>query len=180
MTEERTEKMDGVETQNEVVTPTNEILQAELEKAKAEAAEHLDQWRRSVAELSNARKRMQREQAELNNNATARVMTRLLPIIDDIDRAIAALPADRAGSEWTNGFRMIQQKLYALLESEGVVLIPTAGETFDPALHEAVSYEEHPGATEGQIIGEIARGYRLGDRVLKPSVVRVAKSSASG
>jgi molecular chaperone GrpE len=152
-----------------------EELQAELEKAKAEAAEYLDQWRRSVAEMSNFRKRMQREQAEFNNNATARVMERLLPVLDDMDRAVAALPAGQVADDWTNGFRLIQQKLHALLDQEGVVPIPAAGQTFDPSLHEAISYEEQPGYAEGQIIAEVARGYRLGDRVLKPSIVRVAR-----
>lgn len=176
MTEEQMEEAGGTNVQADAVL-TNEALQIELEKAKAEAAEYLDQWRRSVAEFSNARKRMQREQAELNSNATARVMTRLLPVMDDIDRAMSALPADQNQGDWANGFRLIQQKLHALLDSEGVTPIPTAGQTFDPALHEAVSYEEHPGASEGEIIGEVARGYRLGDRILKASMVRVAKSA---
>jgi molecular chaperone GrpE len=154
---------------------TTEALQAELAKARAEAAEYLDSARRSAAELSNARKRMQREQAEFNTNATARVMARLLPIMDDIDRALAALPADKVSGDWANGFRMIQTKLHALLEQEGVTPIITEGQMFNPAQHEAVSYEEQPGYVEGQIIGEIARGYTLGDRILKPSVVRVAR-----
>jgi molecular chaperone GrpE len=180
MTEQQAGEMERAAAQADAAAPANEALQAELEKAKAEAAEYLDQWRRSVADLSNARKRMQREQAELNYNATARVMARLLPVMDDIDRAIAALPAGQTGSDWANGFRMIQQKLHALLENEGVMPIATADQTFDPALHEAVSYEEYPGASEGQIIGEVARGYRLGERVLKPSSVRVAKNSTTG
>ena len=78
-------------------------------------------------------------------------------------------------SDWVNGFRMIQHKLDQLLESEGVAVIPTAGQNFDPALHYAVTHEEAGGYTEGQIIGEVARGFRLGERVLRPSMVRVAK-----
>jgi molecular chaperone GrpE len=155
-----------------------EELQAELEKARAEAAEYLDQWRRAVADMSNLRKRMQREQAEFNNNATARVMERFLPALDDMDRAVAALPEAQAGNEWVNGFRLIHQKLHAVLDQEGITPIPTAGQMFDPALHEAVSYEAQPGYDEGQIIAELARGYKLGDRVLKPSVVRVARRPA--
>ena len=170
-------------TENEQANPNAEATaalsmaecQAELEKARAEAAEYLDQWRRSVAEMSNFRKRMQREQAEYNINATARVVERMLPVMDDMDRAIAALPNTQASNDWSNGFRMIQQKLHAVLDQEGVTPIPAAGQMFDPTLHEAVSYEEQPGYQEGQIIAEVSRGYKLGDRILKPSMVRVAK-----
>jgi molecular chaperone GrpE len=175
MTENQTDRVKPETGEPQVSAASVEELQAELERAKAEAAEYLDQWRRSVAEMSNFRKRMQREQAEFNANATSRVMERLLPVLDDVDRAIAALPPGQADNDWTNGFRLIQQKLYALLNQEGVSPIPTAGQMFDPALHEAISYEEQPGYAEGQIIAEVARGYKLGDRVLKPSMVRVAR-----
>jgi len=152
-----------------------ESVLSDLEKCRAEAAEYLDQWRRSAAELSNARKRMQREQAELNISATARVMGQVLPIMDDINRALDALPSNQEARDWAKGFRLIQAKLQALLKSEGVSPIVTEGQLFDPTLHEAVSYEEQPGFSEGQIIGEVASGYKLGDRVLKPSMVRVAR-----
>jgi len=180
MTENQTGKVKTEMGDEQVSEASVQELQAELEKARAEAAEYLDQWRRSVADMSNFRKRMQREQAEFNSNATARIMERLLPVLDDVDRAIAALPSGQASNEWTNGFRLIQQKLHALLDQEGIYPIPTAGQTFDPALHEAISYEVQPGYDEGQIIAEVARGYKLGDRVLKPSIVRVAKQQSGG
>ena len=154
-----------------------EGLKDQLARAQDEAAEYLDNWRRAVADLSNARKRMLREQAEFNATATARVLERVLPVVDDVDRAIEVLPADEANRDWANGFRLIQRKLQALLESEGVTPIQTEGQMFDPVLHFAVTHEEHEGYTEGQIIGEAARGYKLGDRVLRPSMVRVAKSN---
>jgi molecular chaperone GrpE len=156
---------------------TIQELTEKLARAQAEAAEYLDNWRRSVAELSNARKRMLREQDELKATAAVRVLEKLLPIVDDVDRALAALPTDRADGEWTNGFRLIQRKLEALLESEGVTPIQAEGQMFDPALHFAVTHEECAGYREGQIIGEAARGYMLGARVLRPSMVRVAKGS---
>lgn len=148
---------------------------AQLVQAQAQAAEYLDNWRRSVAELSNARKRMARELEEYRTTAAERVLERLLPIADDIDRAIGAAPADQADSEWVNGFRLIQRKLQALLESEGVKPVPAAGEMFDPALHYAVTHEEADGFDEGAVIAEVARGYKLGDRILRPSMVRVAR-----
>lgn len=151
--------------------------QQELAKKSAEAAEYLDNWRRGAAELSNARKRMLREQEEARATAAQRVLEKLLPVLDDIDRAFAALPEDQAEGEWVSGFRAIQRKLQGLLESEGVAPIQTEGRAFDPALHYAVTHEEAAGYDEGQIIGEaLSRGYMLHDKVLRPSMVRVAKA----
>ncbi len=153
-------------------------LNQKLAEAQQQAAEYLDQARRSAAELSNARKRMQREQAEQAAKANARLLEKLIPIIDDVDRAFAALPADEASNEWVNGFRLIQRKLQNLLESEGVRVIEAEGEKFDPAFHYAVSHEEAEGFGEGEVIGVVAKGYRLGDTVLRPAMVRVAKGNA--
>ena len=150
-------------------------LRAKLAEAEAHASEYLDNWRRSVADLSNARKRMQREQDEMRRTAAARVLEKLIPVIDDVDRAFANVPADQANSEWVNGFRLIERKLHALLESEGVIPIPAAGQQFDPKLHYAVTHEDADGLKEGEIIAEVAKGYKLDDKVLRPSMVRVAK-----
>lgn len=152
-----------------------EDLSGKLAQAEAQAAEYLDNWRRAVADLSNARKRMQREQEELRRSAAARVLEKLIPVIDDVDRAFANVPVDQVNSDWVNGFRLIQRKLQALLDSEGVTTIPAAGEQFDPKLHYAVTHEEAEGLTEGQIIAEVAKGYKLDDKILRPSMVRVAK-----
>jgi molecular chaperone GrpE len=152
-------------------------VQQELEKRTTEAAEYLDNWRRSTAELSNARKRMLREQEDARATAAQRVLEKLLPVLDDIDRAFAALPEDEANSEWVIGFQAIQRKLQGILESEGVAPIQTEGQMFDPTLHHALTYEEADGYDEGQIIGETARGYMLRDKVLRPSMVRVAKGN---
>ena len=154
-----------------------EKLTEQLTQAQTQAAEYLDNWRRSVAELSNARKRMQREQSEVVATASARVLERLLPILDDVDRAFKAVPADLAECDWVTGFRLIQKKLHSLLESEGVTPILAEGTQFDPAVHYAVSHEAHAGLDEGDIIEEVASGYRLGDKVLRPSMVRVAKGN---
>lgn len=152
-------------------------LQAQLAQAETQAAEYLDNWRRTAADLSNARKRMQREIDDLRTSAAERVLEKLLPIVDDVARAFTVVPANQADSEWVNGFRLIQRKLQGLLDSEGVQTIPTDGQHFDPALHYAVTHEEADGYEEGQIIGEVARGYRLGEKVLRPSMVRVAKGA---
>jgi molecular chaperone GrpE len=150
-------------------------LQEQLAQAQAQAIEYLDNWRRATAELSNARKRMQREMEEHRSLASARVLEKLLPVLDDVARAFTVVPADQAETDWVNGFRMIQRKLLGVVESEGVAQIAAEGQAFDPNLHFAVTHEEADGYTEGQIIAEVARGYRLGEKVLRPSMVRVAK-----
>ena len=150
-------------------------LREQLAQAQTQAAEYLDSWRRSIAELSNAKKRMAREQEELRGLAAFRLIEKLLPIVDDVERAFTVVPQEQADSDWVNGFRLIQRKLQGFLESEGVKPIPAEGEMFDPAVHYAVTHEEADGYREGQVIAELARGYRLGDRVLRPSMVRVAK-----
>lgn len=152
-------------------------LSDKLAQAEAQATEYLDNWRRAVADLSNARKRMQREQDEMRRTASARVLEKLIPILDDVDRAFANMPSDQANSEWVNGFRLIQKKLQGLLESEGVTTIPAEGQQFDPKLHYAVTHEDSEDLEEGQIIAEVAKGYKLDDKVLRPSMVRVARGS---
>ena len=154
-----------------------QALREQLAQAQAQAAEYLDSWRRATADLSNARKRMQRELEEYRAAAAERVLEKLLPVADDVHRAFANIPADLADDDWVNGFRMIQRKLDQLLESESVSVIATAGQSFDPELHFAVSHEEAEGYEEGQIIGEVAQGYRLNDKVLRASMVRVAKGT---
>ncbi len=173
--EEQTGRQDGHEQAPAGEVDEIQVLREQLAQAQAQAAEYLDNWRRTAAELSNARKRMQREAEEYRATAAVRVLEKLLPIADDIARAFENLPADQAESEWVNGFRLIQRKLEQLLESEGVSAIATEGQRFDPALHYAVTHEDAEGYSEGQIIAEVSRGYRLGDRVLRPSMVRVAK-----
>ncbi len=150
-------------------------LEQKLAQAEAQAAEYLDNWRRSIAELSNARKRMQREQEDFIRNASERVLEKLLPVMDDMDRAFANVPADQANCDWVNGFRLIQRKLQGVLDSEGVTPIAAEGQHFDPALHHAVTHEEADGVESGFVIAEVARGYLLGDKILRPAMVRVAR-----
>jgi len=157
--------------------PTVVELQEQLSQAQAQASEYLDQARRATADLSNARRRMQREMDEVRASASERVLERLLPVVDDVERAFANVPADQVDSDWVNGFRMIQRKLWSLLETEGVTTVPAAGLPFDPGIHYAVTHEEAEDFEDGQIIAEVAPGYRLNDKVLRPAMVRVAKGT---
>jgi molecular chaperone GrpE len=150
-------------------------LRDELQEAKSEAEEYLDGWRRTQAEFSNYKKRQRAEQETTQKLANAELLRKLLPVMDDFERAFATVPQGIVQLTWIQGLLMVMRKLELVLESEGVKPIETAGEMFDPHYHEAVTHEEVPGYEEGQVIGEVQQGYVLGDRVLRPALVRVAK-----
>jgi molecular chaperone GrpE len=150
-------------------------LTREMETLRAEADEHLRAWQRAAADLSNVRRRADEEREALTVFANALLLAKLLPVLDDFDRALASVPAD-VHEAWVDGIRLVERKLRAVLESEGVTPIPAEGQPFDPHLHEAVVHEETAAYPDNQVIGELQRGYRLRDRVLRPALVRVANN----
>jgi molecular chaperone GrpE len=164
------------EGKTEVEEAVDELtsLRQELEEARAREAEYLDGWQRARAELANARKRFQREQERSYSSAKADLLVRLLPIVDDFERAFEALPDNPSSVTWVEGVKLIHQKLQALLEQEGVAPIEATGKEFDPFLHQALTHEPSEDVPEGRVIAEVQRGYQVGDRVLRPSVVRVS------
>lgn len=159
----------GAPAEDEVAT-----LQQALEEARAKEAEYLDGWQRARAELSNARKRFQREREQAYSNAKGDVLIQLLPIVDDFERAIDTLPENLSNLTWTEGVALIQRKLQLLLDQAGVTPIEAVGQEFDPFLHQAVTHEPSETVPAGQVIAEMQKGYQAGDRVLRPSVVRVS------
>ncbi len=149
---------------------------AELEK---KAAEYLDGWQRAQASFANFRKRTEAEQSQWRSAANAQILARLLPVLDDFKRAFEAVPESYEKDAWLEGIRLIERKLRAILDMENVRPIQLqSGDPFDPKYHDAVLYQEVEGFEEGQIVAEIETGYMLGDRVLRPSVVVVAKGVA--
>ncbi len=148
----------------------------ELKEARQQADAAKDQALRAQAELQNFRKRKEREAFERVAQANARLLRELLPIIDDFERAFANVPEQVTDEEsaWLEGFRLIERKLHTLLEREGVIPIEASG-AFDPTVHEAISVEPSDDVPSGEIIAEVQRGYKLNDKVLRPSYVRVAK-----
>ena len=153
-------------------------LKQELEAAQAKAAENLEGWQRAAADLANYRKRVERERAEARQATAGAVVARLLPVIDDLDRAMKDAPNAQDAPElmqWLDGIGLIHRKLHAIVENEGVSRIEADGVMFDPNWHEAVTHDESENHKEGQVIEVIRQGYRLGDRVLRPALVRVAK-----
>jgi molecular chaperone GrpE len=153
-------------------------LRRDLEEQKAKAAEYLDGWQRARAEFANYKKRIEKEQEDMIKSANGAFIIRLLPVMDDFERAFQTLPLDLMGMTWLEGIVLIQRKLQILLEQEGVTVIEIEGQFFDPTLHQAVTYEESEEHKEGQIIGEVQKGYKMGDKVLRPSLVRVAKRTS--
>jgi molecular chaperone GrpE len=154
-----------------------EALQAELEKAQAQAAEYLDGWQRARAEFANYKKRVEAERELLRQTSNEALLLKLLPVVDDFERAFQTLPEDLADVPWVDGIKLILRKLQAILDSENVTPIEAMGQPFDPLLHQAVMQEETTEHPDGHVIEEMQRGYRLGERVLRPSMVKVANNA---
>jgi len=162
-------------TEAEPETSEIELLREELAKAQAKADEHLDGWQRSAADFANYKRRMEREHAQNQQRVTANAIIKYLEIFDDLDRAIKNRPQTGEAAGWAEGIELVYRKFHAFLEAEGVEMIESEGQAFDPNKHEAISQEDHPEFDSGQIIGVVQQGYRMGDRVLRPARVRVAR-----
>jgi molecular chaperone GrpE len=149
-------------------------LTAQLEQAELRAEEYLDSLKRERASFQNYRKRVEQERVEQQRMATGNVLTRLLPILDDFHRAMDAIPHDQR-NDWFEGVAMIQRKLERFMQDEGVTEIEALSQAFDPNFHEAVGVDTDGEAESGTVTQVLQRGYRLGDRVLRPAMVRVAE-----
>ena len=151
-------------------------LREQFELARAQADEYLDDLRRERAAFQNYKRRQENERIELRQMAVAGLVLQILPIIDDFERALRAVPVEESNQPWIEGIKLIQRKLLTTLESVGVLPVEAEpGQPFDPFVHEAVSYEEHEGHRESEIIAVVDKGYILGQRTLRPARVRVAK-----
>ena len=135
-----------------------------------------DRLLRKTAEFDNFRKRVERDRKDMIEYASVEVLGDLLAIVDDFDRALAA-DAPPEAAAFKTGLEMIHRHLAELLKKRGVSTVEALGADFDPHLHQAVAYEEVPGAREGEVVGVMAKGYKLGDRLLRPALVKVAKAS---
>lgn len=165
----------------EMAAMTEEIarLSAALEQAEAQAAQNLAGWQRAQANFENYRKRTEAERSEWTATANLILISRLLPVLDDFERAFANLPPALKAEPWIEGIQLIEQKLRHVLALEGVEpIVIQPGEAFDPFYHQAVLHQEVPGYTEGQIIAEVQRGYMQGERIVRPAQVVVAKAPA--
>jgi molecular chaperone GrpE len=170
------ERADAIKTPSRLeLSERIELLERELAEARARSEEHLYNWQRSAADFSNYKRRTDEERSVATQFSNAILISKLLGVLDDFDRALENVPDD-AHDAWIEGVQLVERKLRAVLESEGVSPIPALGEPFDPNLHEAVVHEDTADHPDNEVIGELQRGYRLGDRVLRPSLVRVANN----
>ena len=151
-------------------------MRGQLELAQQESAENKAGWQRTAADYANYRRRTEQDREQNLGLATEALLSKLLAIVDDFDRAIANMPDELAKAPWVDGIVAIDRKLRQLLDSEGLTPIEAAGQPFDPHQHEAIVQVETNKVPEGTITAELQRGYRLRDRVLRPSLVAVAKA----
>ena len=151
-----------------------EKVTRELEEWRTKADEYLDKYRRSLAELANYRKRVEREREGDDLRLRRRVMGSILPILDDFALAIDNIPDEHDNAGWVEGITLIERKLAKLLESYGVVPIDAVGKPFDPYYHEAFTKRESDEYPEGTVIEELRKGYMLDDTVLRPTLVAVS------
>jgi len=160
------------EQNNESEVDINDVtaLNRALDEEKEKAENYLANWQRAQADFTNYKRRSEQEKEELVKFTKAQVMTGLLPVLDDMERALESIEPRIAESSWVEGIRLIERKLRASLEAQGLSLIQALGETFDPNFHEAAG---HSKGKEGIVVLELQKGYMLYDRVLRPSMVIV-------
>jgi molecular chaperone GrpE len=147
---------------------------AEPSQAERERDDFKDRWLRKSAEFDNYRKRVERERREQADQAVVDLLQELLSVVDDFDRALT-VGGDEGGA-YRKGVELIHGKLHDLLRKQGVKAMDVVGADFDPNVHMAVMHEESPDHREGEVIGELQKGYMLHDRLLRPAMVKVAKA----
>jgi molecular chaperone GrpE len=147
---------------------------SELADLQRERDDYKDRWLRKGAEFDNYRKRVERERREQADQAVIDLLQELLLVVDDFDRALT-VGGDEGGA-YRKGVELIHGKLHDLLRKQGVTAMDVLGADFDPNVHMAVMHEQSPEHREGEVIGELQKGYMLGDRLLRPAMVKVAKA----
>jgi molecular chaperone GrpE len=148
---------------------------SELADLQRERDDYKDRWLRKGAEFDNYRKRIERERREQADQSVVDLLEELLLVVDDFDRALTVDPGE-GGSAYRKGVELIHGKLHDLLRRQGLKPIDALGADFDPNVHQAVVHEESPEHREGEVIGELRKGYMLNDRLLRPAMVKVAKA----
>ena len=169
---------DEIEAEASEGEPVDELatLQQQLDEAQAQADEYLDDLRRERAAFQNYKKRQESERVESRRMAQASLLTQVFPILDDMERALDAIPDDQSDQPWIEGMVFIRRKLQKTIKGLGINPVEAEpGQSFDPFIHEAVTYEEHQDHQEGEIISVVQKGYKQGERVLRPAQVRVAR-----
>ena len=176
--ETTSENKENTSAEGETVTIPLKDYAAQLEELddmRQKVDEFSDGWQRERAEFANYRKRVDRDREMERQNSKIDVIKKYLAVNDDFERALKNIPQESVQAAWLEGLKLIEQKLKNLLDGEGIAPIPAENKAFDPVLHEAISHEENPDFESGQIIEVVQKGYTIGDRVIRPALVRVAK-----
>jgi molecular chaperone GrpE len=150
-----------------------ETLEKQLEEAESKVSEYKDGWMRSQAEFQNYRKRIERDNEMMYASMKGDIIKKVLPVLDDLERALQNRPSNSGA--WVSGIELIQKKLLSIVEAEGAKRIEAVGAAFDPNFHEAISHEPIVGVQSGHVIAVVQNGYMLGERVIRPALVRVAQ-----
>jgi molecular chaperone GrpE len=159
----------------ELKTKLNEFQQ-QIDAQTVKSGEYFDGWQRERADFMNYKRRIERDQQLNHQNMVISITKKYLAVLDDIDRALKARPTEAEGAKWAEGIELISRKLNTALESDGVKEMEvSSGSEFDPTFHEALTHEDSSAHQSGQIIEVIQKGYLIGDRVLRPALVRVAR-----
>jgi len=146
-----------------------ELVQA-LEEEKEKAQSFMLNWQRNQADFVNYKRRAEQEKREVSLYVKSGVILKLIPVLDDLERALQAIPPRHDKQPWIKGVRLIEQKFQAVLKEQGVTRFQVLGETFDPQLHEAAM--SHSGE-EGKVVKELSKGYKMGDKIIRPAQVAV-------
>lgn len=180
-TEKRSMTMDGEAAAGvgNGAPPAETAEASEPERIAAERDEFLDQLQRSRAEFANYRRRTEQERGAIRQIANQALLAQILPVYDDLQRAIAAIPAGQRDSPLAEGVGLIERKLWSILERAGVSAIAAEGEAFDPALHEAVEMIPGGNGQADTVVAVYQAGYRLGDALLRPAMVKVGSAEES-
>ncbi|MFC2122615.1 nucleotide exchange factor GrpE [Bacteroidota bacterium] len=160
---------------HEIDNPKTEIEDIEapdkaLAEEKAKADTNMAGWQRAQADFANYKRRIEQEMQEIGKLSNANLVLNLLPVMDDLERALSSVPDDLADNGWVDGITLIDRKLRGVLESIGLSAIEAVGEPFDPNIHEAVMQGQ---GEDGMVIAELEKGYRFQDRIIRPPKVVV-------
>ena len=164
------ESEEGLTNEVEPEVEDVEALKQALAEEKARAETNLAGWQRAQADFINYKRRIEQEKEEIGKLANSILVLNLLPILDDLERALTSIPPHLAKLSWVDGIKLIERKLQASLEAQGLSPIKALGEPFDPNLHEAAM---HAKGKEGIVVEELQKGYKFHDRVIRPTMVVV-------
>ena len=167
-----TGQTEAMERENVQEQESIEALKQQVVQEKERDEANLASWQRSAADFQNYKRRVEQEREEVARLSNAALIINLLPLMDDLERALDSVDTRLAGMTWLDGLRLIHRKFEALLDMNGVTPIEADGQDFDPNVHEAVTFG--PGE-ENKVIAVVQKGYRLGGRVLRPAMVVVGK-----